>query len=50
MQLQLSLTSAVSVALEAFSEPNLTPEMEPFTKMVDDFVLVPLLLTLTLNR
>lgn len=47
MQLQLDLTSAVSVALEAVLELNRTPEMEPFTKIIDDFVLVSLLLTLT---
>ena len=51
MQLQLDLTSAVSVALEAVLELNrMEPEMEPFTKINDDFVLVSLLLTLTLNR
>ena len=42
MQLQLDLTSAVSLALEAVLELNRTPEMELFTKIIDDFILVSL--------
>ena len=47
IQLEFDLTSAVSVALETFSEPGRKPKMEPFAKNVNGVVLVSLLLTLT---